>query len=290
MEGTNLKLLNIGCGNKFHRGWVNIDMVSYDPAVISHNILNGFPFSDNQFDAVYHSQVLEHMPKERAASFIKECFRVMRPGGVLRVVLPDLENIVDEYKRNLELCLTQKEEVSEANYDWMVLEMFDQMVRSSPGGNMAKYFDKPKLTNEKFVLDRIGYVGKSLMKHYSDKRDGAMSQNGEQATKPLFSRIIKNLNLVGIKRLLAYSLLTKDEQLALRMGKFRNGGEVHYWMYDRFSLSRLLISIGFVAPIVKTPHISAIPNWSVYELDVKDGKVYDPTSLFMEAYKPATQN
>jgi len=58
------------------------------------------------------------------------------------------------------------------------------------------------------------------------------------------------------------------------------------WMYDRHSLSKLLKEIGFVATEVKTPLTSNIPHWNKYELDEKNGAIFDPTSLFMEAKKP----
>ena len=58
------------------------------------------------------------------------------------------------------------------------------------------------------------------------------------------------------------------------------------WMYDRYSLSRLLKSCVFTEVVVKSPFESSIPNWADYQLDVKDNMVYDPTSLFVEAKKP----
>ena len=59
------------------------------------------------------------------------------------------------------------------------------------------------------------------------------------------------------------------------------------WMYDRLSLARALRQAGFENMKQLDPYTSTIADWSVYELDVKNGNVYDPTSLFMEAVKPA---
>lgn len=102
MQATGGKaLLNVGCGSKFHVDWTNIDMKSTSPHVRAHNLLQGFPFPSDHFDVVYHSQVLEHFPKEKAPAFMAECYRVRRPSGVLRVVVPDLENIAEEYLRHL---------------------------------------------------------------------------------------------------------------------------------------------------------------------------------------------
>ena len=57
------------------------------------------------------------------------------------------------------------------------------------------------------------------------------------------------------------------------------------WMYDKYSLARLLRQVGFVNSVVKSPTDSDIPDWSGFELDVKDGMAFDPASLFMEARK-----
>jgi hypothetical protein len=57
-------------------------------------------------------------------------------------------------------------------------------------------------------------------------------------------------------------------------------------MYDRFSLSRLFEEAGFVNMEIMPPDKSSIPEWDEFHLDVRQGAVFDPTSLFMEANKP----
>ena len=75
------KLLNLGCGTRFHRSWTNIDFSSSDKSVIAHNLLKGIQYNDNFFDVVYHSHVLEHFTKSDAKKFLLECFRVLKPNG-----------------------------------------------------------------------------------------------------------------------------------------------------------------------------------------------------------------
>lgn len=72
-----------------------------------------------------------------------------------------------------------------------------------------------------------------------------------------------------------------------RVGAFRLGGEIHMWMYGRFSLPRHLAQVGFTNIEVVDPFRSRVPDWDIYELDVQDGKTYDPTSLFVKAAKPS---
>jgi predicted SAM-dependent methyltransferase len=272
--------LNVGCGDKFHKAWTNIDMGSNSPHVQVHNLLNGFPYGENQFDALYHSQVLEHFPKEKAAGFLRECFRVLKPGGIVRVVVPDLENIASEYLRHLKENMENPTEVSVANYDWIMLEMYDQTVRNHSRGQMGEFLKRPSIPNERYIVDRVGQ--RSILER--SRRQAGAAGNGRQLPT------VDQLKRVTPRRLFSYVSTRLRDKLgseASRIGAFRLGGEVHMWMYDRFSLSKLLAEVGFVNAEKVDAYSSAIPDWPVYELDVKSGAVFDPTSLFMEARKPA---
>jgi len=273
-----LNYLNAGCGNKFHPDWYNIDMTSNSPDVLAANLLNGIPFPDNRFDVVYHSQVLEHFPKEKAAGFLKECYRVLKPNGIIRVVVPDLENIVNEYTKLLKENIEHPDEMSSANYDWIMLELYDQTVRNYSGGHMAEYLQQPHLINERYVLDRMGYVGRKIREEYLTGKGGAGNLRRAFSSLKMFTKAVR------------YVFRTTLRSQTSNIGAFRLGGEIHQWMYDRYSLSRLLKECGFVNISIKNPVESNIPKWNEYELDVKDGLIYDPTSLYMEARKESTHN
>lgn len=250
-------------------------MASYSEDVIAYNLLKGIPFPNDQFEVVYHSQVLEHFPKEKASDFIKECHRVLKPGGVIRVVVPDLENIVDEYKKYLNENLNNPNALSEANYEWILLEMFDQTVRNYSGGLMAEYLKRPKVINENYVIDRIGYEGRKIREQYLNPSSGRNKLNVKKALSS-FSMLLKAIHHV---------LSNVFQSKTSKVGSFRLGGEIHMWMYDRSSLSKLLKDCGFENISIKNPFESEIQDWSKYELDVKDGLAFDPTSLFIEAKK-----
>ena len=55
------------------------------------------PFVSGSFDAVYSSHVLEHMYRVEALGVLKEAWRILRPGGTCRMLVPDLKAIVQEY-------------------------------------------------------------------------------------------------------------------------------------------------------------------------------------------------
>ena len=52
------------------------------------------PFADGSVEAIFSSHVFEHLFRGEVASLIAECFRVLKPGGIIRVVVPDLERVV----------------------------------------------------------------------------------------------------------------------------------------------------------------------------------------------------
>lgn len=74
--------------------------------------------------------------------------------------------------------------------------------------------------------------------------------------------------------------------LGVKEGLFRQTGEIHRWMYDRFSLRRLLEKTGFINVRVCRADESSIPNFNSYDLDMIEGRIRKPDSLFMEGIKP----
>jgi predicted SAM-dependent methyltransferase len=70
---------------------------AWDPAVLVHNVEKGLPFADGTMTAVYSSHMLEHLYSDRAEQLLAECFRVLAPGGIVRIVVPDLHAAVARY-------------------------------------------------------------------------------------------------------------------------------------------------------------------------------------------------
>jgi predicted SAM-dependent methyltransferase len=88
--------LNLGCGTLPLPGWINIDLAGL-PVDVSWNLLSPLPFPDDSVDAVFHEHVIEHVPGVDAYNMLKECRRVLRPGGVLRIVCPDATIFMASY-------------------------------------------------------------------------------------------------------------------------------------------------------------------------------------------------
>jgi predicted SAM-dependent methyltransferase len=281
-----MQYLNLGCGSRFKPDWTNVNFISTGEGVIAHNLTQGIPFPDESFDVVYHSHVLEHFPTAEAESFIRECYRILRPQGILRVVVPDLEEIARMYLYSLEQA-SGGAKAWEQNYQWMLLEMYDQTVRNQPGGEMIEFLSTQNLANQEFIVNRCGVEIKNIILAAQKQITPPIS-----LSKNNFQGLLKH-----IYRLFRYTdyrhqailqiILDPTELKALRLGQFRQSGEVHQWMYDRYSLSVLLKKCGLEEIVCRTADESNIPDWNSFNLDTEpDGAIYKPDSLYLEAVKP----
>lgn len=278
---------NLGCGGRFHPTWTNLDFVAGAPGVLAHDLRRGIPFPDEIGQMVYHSHVLEHFTPSDGNNFIRECFRVLKTGGILRVVVPDLECIARSYLAELDAALNCEMGAAD-HYDWIVLELFDQAVREVSGGEMAKYLrsDSP---GRAYASKRLGLEARNIIEAHFPQNELPPPQP-QHRFEPL--RILRALwrclrYPAVARRVLLQRLLTPDDQIALKIGRFRMSGEVHRWMYDRYSLKRLLCRAGFEGITTRSATDSYLPNWPSFHLDTEpDGTVYKPDSLYMEALKP----
>jgi SAM-dependent methyltransferase len=151
-----MDLLNIGCGSIFHPAWINIDAVTSSAAVLEQDISKGLQFTEKSFDVCYASHVLEHLTVIEAQNLMLECWRVLRSQGVLRLAVPDLETITKTYLhalREVELGSS----AAESNYDWIMLELYDQVARNCAGGEMSVFLSQPHIKNRDFIVSRIGF-------------------------------------------------------------------------------------------------------------------------------------
>jgi predicted SAM-dependent methyltransferase len=279
-----LQYLNLGCGNRYHPDWINMDITPRGQGVIRCDLTRGIPLPDGSCDVVYHSHLLEHLRRPDALSLIKECYRVLKPGGILRVAVPDLEQICRQYLEKLDATLSG-DLTSATDYDWMMLEMLDQTVREKSGGEMLAYLRQDPLPNENFVYARIGEEGRNMVRAIRCWRMVQPTlQIGWRGRLIVQRQRLRSLFGKVFDRLLARSPVPAVR--TLEIGRFRLSGEVHHWMYDRYSLARLMLAAGFRDPIQQSARQSRIPQWSTFNLDtLPDDTVNKPDSIFMEAIK-----
>ena len=124
-DKSKLKRLHIGCGLNTPQEWINLDgswnawlakfprtrkilkstplapkwlfEIEWSSEILIHDVRKPLPFPENSINAVYSSNLLEHLYLEEANKLLKECYRIIEPAGILRIVVPDLRSIIMEY-------------------------------------------------------------------------------------------------------------------------------------------------------------------------------------------------
>lgn len=274
--------INLGCGRRTHPDWINVDLYASNAGVVQHDLRRPLPFESDSIEVAYHSHVLEHFELSEGMAFMKECVRVLKPGGVLRIVVPDLESICREYIRQISIWRTGQADCA-SDLEWMRIELVDQLARETPGGEMLRYLRYENIPNASFVISRLGDEAKSQV----EKR--RVREMTTQATAPLARQFF--CFVVGILRnpqqFVTEVLLSKTNQKLLRIGRFRMAGEVHKWMYDEASIYVMLSTLGLVNITRCLASESRVEDWERIGLDVNDGKQpRKPDSIYMEATKP----
>lgn len=90
--------LHLGSGTVRLEGWINIDLET--KADLNLDLRRGLPFADGAARLVYNEHVIEHITVEEGRRCLADWFRVLEPGGVLRVATPDLAYVVERYQHD----------------------------------------------------------------------------------------------------------------------------------------------------------------------------------------------
>jgi len=130
-ERDNLIKVNLGCGLRVAKGWLNIDgslnaMAASWPSwthkvlyrlsgarqyydldqycgilkkhnFLYHNLSLSLPLNENTVDFIYSSHFFEHLFRDDAAALLKSCAQALKPGGIIRISIPDLAYAVSLY-------------------------------------------------------------------------------------------------------------------------------------------------------------------------------------------------
>jgi ubiquinone/menaquinone biosynthesis C-methylase UbiE len=83
-------LVNVGCGSSGLEGWVNIDCFPNEGVTCVRDCRTYLPLAPGSARGIFTEHFLEHLDYyEEAPRFLTDCRRVLQPGGVLRVIVPD---------------------------------------------------------------------------------------------------------------------------------------------------------------------------------------------------------
>lgn len=283
--------LNLGCGTTFVNSdnWINFDYAPTNATVQQADLLAPLRLESGSVAVVYTSHFLEHVPRSLVPALLAECFRVLRPGGVIRLVLPDLEEMCREY-------LFRREAGEHEKANFVVVEMIDQCVRLVPEGELGQIY-------QRYAADPVRY---SQMIDYVRKRNGEDLYpkgrryiNADQLTEEsthckdwyskFFNRLIWRVRAYIARTWLTWSLQCLPPAFRQQNVSLASVGERHYWLWDLHQISQVLRSVGFQQIERCQFNTSCIADFPFYPLDTDDeGQPRKGVeSMFVEAIKPS---
>ncbi len=92
--------LNIGCGTVYLPHWINIDNNSdqnISQLDLNWDLRNPLPFPDHSVDMIFNEHFLEHLSVEEGIRALQDFRRVLKVGGIMRIAMPDLEDVIKNY-------------------------------------------------------------------------------------------------------------------------------------------------------------------------------------------------
>ena len=159
-------MLNLGCGTRTtaHPDFINVDwslnirirksgllrlvawplldarrrmrLENMKGNLLAHDLSKGIPFKSNSVDVVYNSHVLEHLDRQIARGFLMEILRVLKPGGICRIVVPDFEFLCRTYVQHVDDCRRDPQEVD--RHEDLVEGVLEQSVRRVAAASRGK--------------------------------------------------------------------------------------------------------------------------------------------------------
>ena len=92
--------LHLGCGTKYLPGFMNVDGNLLNKIDLWLDVRNGLPFPSNSVDSIYSTHMFEHFYSDELERLLCECSRVLKAGGGIRLIVPNLESAIAAYQQN----------------------------------------------------------------------------------------------------------------------------------------------------------------------------------------------
>lgn len=97
--------LHLGCGKRYIPGYVHIDVSDYPHIDLRYHIDRIPMIEDGAASVIYVCHALEHFHRRDTVRVLQEWYRILCPGGVLRIAVPDFEALIDLYQEKRDLGL-----------------------------------------------------------------------------------------------------------------------------------------------------------------------------------------
>jgi predicted SAM-dependent methyltransferase len=145
LASHDVRKLQLGAGEHPHEGWLNTDLHGYgrDKELVYLDVRRRFPLPDTSFDFVFSEHMLEHLTYDEGQRCLRECFRVLRPGGRVRIATPSLERLAQLYT-------AEPSEVQRRYVRWAVETLEPETNAPLPGVVVNNFF---RSWGHRFIYD-----------------------------------------------------------------------------------------------------------------------------------------
>jgi len=152
-NGTELKI-NLGCGALAREHWINIDGVPLNSNTLALDLRNPLLIADGAAQHIHCEHFLEHLTLEDGKQLLRECFRILRSGGTLRLILPDAEKYLRAYVNDDAAFFERLKNLGNPSVPFQSpIEIINQMFRM--GNDHLHAWDEKSL---RYYLGQVGFV------------------------------------------------------------------------------------------------------------------------------------
>jgi len=182
-----MKKVQFGSGLNILEGWENTDFPKVD-------VTKPLPYQNSSVDRIFHEHMLEHIDEVDGFKFLKECYRILKPGGVMRIVVPSIDGIIYAYQ----------------NWDSLSTELKN------------KYRNRTHWINSVTYGEAVGYSGKMFTNNWSIKG----FKNGSEWHRYLYDSedLSNKLLMIGFSKT-RFVKKHQSEDIHLRKLERRYGGK-----------------------------------------------------------------
>jgi predicted SAM-dependent methyltransferase len=175
--------LNLGCGPQTLTGWINVDIARGPEIDVVWDLRKSLPFKNESCAVIFCEHMIEHLSRSDAETFLSECYRVLQPGGVIRLSTPDAERFLRSYAGDGEFlrhtAFPEKIETS--------LDRINQMMREN--GQHLWVYDRDSLA---LALKRAGFSS-VIEQGFGESKDPRLRDLDAQG------RAFESLYIEGVK-------------------------------------------------------------------------------------------
>jgi predicted SAM-dependent methyltransferase len=195
VSGAGEKTLNLGCGENVLAGWLNVDFDPLSKEVVYLDATARFPLPDGVFDFIFSEHMIEHVSYAHAEHMLRECFRIMKAGGRIRISTPDLKFLMELYGDDKSPLQEEyvRRTAEEAGIKALDTHVINRFVRE--WGHLFIYDEKAL----RIALEQAGFAEIERCALNESKAPALRNIENETRRPPGFLRL-ETLTLEGVKR------------------------------------------------------------------------------------------